>query len=191
MKCGKGKIIEPVQEFPLEEGIDPTTTGTEISFMPDPEIFYSIPKEEFFFDVEYLEAHLRDLAYLNPIQIQLINNSHETPKINTYHFEGGLIDFINYMNNTKNPRSRLEIRGRQSQSMVPSLMVFCSVLRWLNNMNLLKNTPLKRFVKTKLKCSASGFPEGQPPVHGALCFLKSPERSHILHSAKMLRYGER
>ena len=48
-------------------------TGTEITFFPDKEIFTALLPEEFEFDYDYIAARLRDLAYLNPIEIEFID----------------------------------------------------------------------------------------------------------------------
>src|SRR6056297_831334 len=92
LKCGKGRIIEPLKEVPLKDDRSSEDTGTMINFFPDPEIFTSIDREEFSFDFEFLESHLRDLAYLNPIEIDLIDEREFHKEEINYLFEGGLND---------------------------------------------------------------------------------------------------
>ncbi len=103
LRCGEGKIYDHVKEVPLGENESPNKTGTEIRFRPDPKIFTSIPKEEFEFDFDYLESHLRDLAYLNPIEIELFDNREFHKEEISFNFEGGLLDFVKFINATKKP----------------------------------------------------------------------------------------
>ncbi|MCB1161853.1 MAG: DNA topoisomerase (ATP-hydrolyzing) subunit B [Candidatus Krumholzibacteriia bacterium] len=71
--------------------------GTVIHFMPDSQIFETT---EFSFDV--LSSRLRELAYLNRgLQIR-IHDERDTSK-NTFKYEGGILEFVQWMNKGKNP----------------------------------------------------------------------------------------
>ncbi len=67
--------------------------GTTIEFSPDPSIFTEITT----FDYEYLSKRLKELAYLNP-QIKIIFKDDRDGKSETYHFEGGITQFVTDLN---------------------------------------------------------------------------------------------
>ncbi len=74
-------------------------TGTRVVFYPDDEIFDTIV-----FNYDYLRTRLREVAYLNKgITIHLKDNRVGQEKEETFHFAGGILDFVEYLNKTKNP----------------------------------------------------------------------------------------
>lgn len=71
-------------------------TGTKISFMPDPEIFTQTT--EFKFDI--IAERMRELAFLNPqITIDLVDEREEDEELKKeeYHYEGGVKDFVDFL----------------------------------------------------------------------------------------------
>lgn len=71
--------------------------GTKVHFKPDHEIF-----EETVFDAEILALRLRELAFLNKgIRIELIDEREEEPKVEEFHYEGGIKSFVSYLNRNK------------------------------------------------------------------------------------------
>ncbi len=69
-------------------------TGTIVWFQPDPEIF---PEREYNF--ETLRARLRELAFLNRgIHIVLRDERAEKPREEIYHYEGGIVEFVQWLN---------------------------------------------------------------------------------------------
>ncbi|MHA1744434.1 MAG: DNA gyrase/topoisomerase IV subunit B [Promethearchaeota archaeon] len=99
LKVGKGKILDPTKEYPATEF--PDRTGTEISFYPDPIIFTGMPTDDYKFDFETLSSRLRDLAFLNPIEIELIDARIEEPLHEIYKYENGVSDFVTFLNKNK------------------------------------------------------------------------------------------
>ncbi len=72
-------------------------TGTKISFKPDPEIF-----EEPVYEVSILAARIQELSFLNKgLLIEL--NDERTNKKEIYKNDGGIIDFVKYLNKNKDP----------------------------------------------------------------------------------------
>ena len=72
-------------------------TGTEISFLPDSAIF---DVEDMSFQKDILIPRIRELAYLNKgISIQVVDERDGSDQ--TFHFEGGISDFVTYINRTK------------------------------------------------------------------------------------------
>jgi DNA gyrase subunit B len=73
------------------------STGTKVTFQPDPEIFESCD-----FSFETLAHRLREMAFLNRgLKIDLIDQR-EDKKL-SFHFEGGIISFVEHLNKTKTP----------------------------------------------------------------------------------------
>ena len=70
-------------------------TGTTITFRPDPEIFHGAK-----LDFDVLEHRLRELAFLNKgLSITLIDENNH--KKDTYHYEGGIAEYVKYINRAK------------------------------------------------------------------------------------------
>jgi len=74
-----------------------TTTGTKITFLPDEEIFQKI---EFHF--ETLSSRLRELAFLNK-GLSITIEDEKTEKKHVFEYAGGIISFVQYLNQNKNP----------------------------------------------------------------------------------------
>ncbi len=75
-------------------------TGTEITFIPDPEIFCDVSSTAF--QTPVLVRRLRELAYLNKgVAIRI--KDERTGSDQVFHYEGGIKDFVTYINNNKNP----------------------------------------------------------------------------------------
>lgn len=76
---------------------DTDKTGTKITFLPDPEIF-----EVTEFDYDTLLKRLREQAFLNKgVKIIFTDKRVETPVENVLHAEGGIKEFVAYLNRSK------------------------------------------------------------------------------------------
>ena len=74
-------------------------TGTIINFMPDETIF-----DEIEFKYETLEHRLRELAFLNKgIKIVFEDKRKDSERKKEFHYDGGLVEFVKYLNKTKTP----------------------------------------------------------------------------------------
>ena len=74
-------------------------TGTTVTFLPDSEIF-----EETVFDFNVLKQRLREMAFLTKnIKIVLRDDRPEEPIEKTFHYEGGIKEFVTYLNKGKTP----------------------------------------------------------------------------------------
>lgn len=88
----RGKVIYPLKEVGTTE-----QNGTEVIFLPDKEIF-----EETVFDYDTLKQRLREMAFLTKgIKIILIDERLEEPKVREFHFEGGIKEYVSYLNRNK------------------------------------------------------------------------------------------
>ena len=76
---------------------DPTVSGTSVTFLPDKEIF-----EETVFDFDTLKQRLREMAFLTKnIKMRLIDERPEEIKEKVFHYEGGIKEFVTYLNKGK------------------------------------------------------------------------------------------
>ncbi len=98
----RGRVAEPTTV--IGELADPAQTGTKTHFMPDRTIF-TVTEYSF----ERLAERLRDLAYLNGgVRIILIDEREVDDETNDFrteefHFEGGIVEFVDYLNDAKEP----------------------------------------------------------------------------------------
>ena len=70
-------------------------TGTTIQFYPDPEIFSTTE-----FDFAVLKKRLQEIAFLNP-NVTIILFDEKSGKEETYHYSGGLVEFVEHINKSK------------------------------------------------------------------------------------------
>lgn len=97
-----GKIYKQIfnrgiAQRPLQEIGTTDRTGTTIQFYPDPEIFETLD-----FNYDTMKIRLRELAYLNRgLTIQLIDRREEPARDETFHYEGGIVQFVESLNKNK------------------------------------------------------------------------------------------
>ena len=106
-RCQDGKIYQQRYErghvcYPLKEiGVcAPEKTGTKITFKPDKTIF----TETTVYDFDILKTRLREMAFLTKgLKITLRDEREEEPVEKTFHYEGGIREFVTYLNSSKVP----------------------------------------------------------------------------------------
>lgn len=99
-----GKIYQQRYErghtmYPLKEvgKCDVNKTGTTVTFSPDGSIF-----EETVYDFDTLKQRLRETAFLTKnLKITLRDDREEEPKEKVFHYEGGIKEFVTYLNKSK------------------------------------------------------------------------------------------
>ncbi len=75
-------------------------TGTTVTFWPDPEVFTETTE----FDYDTVASRLRETAFLNRgLEISLSDERGEEPREETFHYKGGLVDFVNHLNAKRDP----------------------------------------------------------------------------------------
>jgi DNA gyrase subunit B len=95
-KLHKQSYVRGVPQAPLEVVGETKSRGTQITFLPDGEIFETT---EFSFDV--LSQRLRELAFLNAgVRIKI--NDERTEKFHDFFYEGGIRSFVEYLNKNRN-----------------------------------------------------------------------------------------
>ena len=95
MRFEKGKVVENMHVI---GECDPDESGTEVSFLPDATIF-----EETVYDFDILKVRLRETAFLTKaLKIVLIDDRVEKKEM-SFHYEGGIKEFVTYLNKGKAP----------------------------------------------------------------------------------------
>ncbi|MGD9901024.1 MAG: type IIA DNA topoisomerase subunit B [Spirochaetales bacterium] len=97
----QGKIRSGVPKAPLKEIGVSDNTGSYVHFMPDYKIFKDVT-----FSIETISQKLKELAFLNKgLEIVLIDersvNINNKPFVRRYKYNGGLVDFVQYLNESK------------------------------------------------------------------------------------------
>lgn len=73
--------------------------GTKVTFLPDKEIF-----EETVYDYDILKQRLREMAFLTKnLKIILRDEREEEKKVKEFHYEGGIKEYVEYLNRHKDP----------------------------------------------------------------------------------------
>ena len=85
----RGKVVTPLEE------IGPTDRhGTTVTFLPDEEIF-----EDTVFDYATIKQRLREMAFLTKgLRISLTDKREEGKKTDSFHYEGGIMEYVSYLN---------------------------------------------------------------------------------------------
>ncbi len=92
----RGKVMYKLE---IVGPCDPTLTGTKVTFLPDKEIF-----EDTVYDFDTLKQRLREMAFLTKnVKIELIDERPEEKIERTFHYEGGIKEFVTYLNKGKTP----------------------------------------------------------------------------------------
>jgi DNA gyrase subunit B len=90
---------KPVSKF--KKGRAVKSTGTTITFVPDPEIF-----EDIEFDFDILAERLRETAFLTRgLRVELVDERGEGRKVE-FLYKGGIADFVKHLNESKDPLHR-------------------------------------------------------------------------------------
>ncbi|MCP4913767.1 MAG: DNA topoisomerase (ATP-hydrolyzing) subunit B [Oligoflexia bacterium] len=107
VKFERGVAVAPLKVTGELE--DASVTGTAVTFKPDAEIFEIL---EFTYDT--LANRFREMAFLNKgLKISLKDERNEKKEI--FHYEGGLTEFVKYLNRAKNPVHKDPIYVSQSR----------------------------------------------------------------------------
>ena len=90
----RGKVCYPLK---VVGECEPERTGTKVTFKPDGTIF-----EDTVYDFDVLKTRLRETAFLTKaLKIRLTDKREEPEKTREFHYEGGIREFVEYLNNSK------------------------------------------------------------------------------------------
>ena len=85
----RGKVVTELKEIGTTE-----RNGTTVTFLPDKEIF-----EETVFDYATIKQRLREMAFLTKgLRISLTDRREEGKKTDSFHYEGGIMEYVSYLN---------------------------------------------------------------------------------------------
>ncbi len=91
----RGQVMYPLKEVGT---CDESFSGTQVTFLPDKEIF-----EETVFEYNTLKQRFREMAFLTRnLKIILRDKREEEERIKEFHYEGGISEFVTYLNKSKN-----------------------------------------------------------------------------------------
>ena len=104
--CHEGKVYRQryekghvVYKLKVVDECDLEKTGTKVTFLPDETIF-----EDTVFDYDVLKQRFREMAFLTKgLRISLTDLRDEEPKERVFHYEGGIKEFVQYLNRSKTP----------------------------------------------------------------------------------------
>ena len=91
----RGRTMYPLK---IVGTCSPDQHGTRVSFLPDKEIF-----EETVFDYDTLKMRLRETAFLTKNLKIVFHDEREEKHEHTFHYEGGIKEFVSYLNKGKTP----------------------------------------------------------------------------------------
>ena len=132
----RGKVTEKLHKVREE-----TKRGTKVIFKPDAEIF-----EHTVYNAETLETRFREMAFLNKgLKITLMDRRDPEYKQRVFHFEGGVVSFVEYINKNKEvicPPIYLEQKGEGEVEVEVALQYTSSytenILSFVNNINTIE-----------------------------------------------------
>ena len=131
-----GKTVQPLTVI---GDCEPNRTGTTVTFKPDPEIFDSE-----IFDYETLKVRARELAFLNKgLSINLRDDRDpETTTGETFMYEGGISEYVKFINKNKTPihKDVIHLEGEEDGVMFEVAMQYNTsyndnILSFVNNIN--------------------------------------------------------
>lgn len=104
--CSEGKVYKQryergkvVEKLAVIGDCDPGKTGTKVTFLPDDSIF-----ETTVFDYNVLKQRFREMAFLTAgLKITIRDEREEKPVEKTFHYEGGIKEFVQYLNRSTTP----------------------------------------------------------------------------------------
>ncbi|MEL7833215.1 DNA topoisomerase (ATP-hydrolyzing) subunit B [Fodinibius sp. Rm-B-1B1-1] len=160
-------------------------TGTTITFTPDPEIFKQT--QEFKYDI--IADRMRELAFLNPQITINLRDERDEDLGDTFHYEGGVKDFVQYLDEDREPMQPEPILIEGEVDMVPVELAIQyngsysqNVHSYVNNINtreggthisgfrraltrsLKKYAKDNNLIKSDVSVSGSDFREGMTAV---------------------------
>ena len=92
----RGKVAKKLEVI---GDCEPGKTGTKVTFLPDGEIF-----ETTIFDYSILQQRFREMAFLTKgLKIVLRDERPQEPIEKTFHYEGGIKEFVEYLNRSTTP----------------------------------------------------------------------------------------
>ena len=133
IEFAKGKTVKPLF---VKGDCNPKESGTSVTFWPDDSIF-----TETVYSYDTLKLRIRELAFLNKgIKIELIDDRTGADEI--FHYDGGIISFVEYLNKAKEPlhEKPIYIEGEKENNIIEVAMQYTdgyteNIYTFVNNIN--------------------------------------------------------
>ena len=128
-----------VQKLTVIGECEPNRTGTTVEFKPDPDIF-----DTDIYDYETLKVRIRELAFLNKGLSLTIRDDRDDEDTTgeTFHYEGGISEYVRYLNKSKTPihEEIVHLEGEEDGVMFEVAMQYNSgysdsIYSFVNNIN--------------------------------------------------------
>jgi DNA gyrase subunit B len=130
-----------VKRSDLERGARTKETGTKVHFKPDSEIFTELQ-----YNWDTLASRLRELAYLNRGVVIVLRDERDwngkTGQEERFHFEGGIVQYVEYLRGNKNPLHGeiIYLKGSQDSTEIELAMQYTDgynedTFTFVNNIN--------------------------------------------------------
>ena len=126
------------QKLTVIGNCDENKTGTTVSFKPDADIF-----DTDIYDYEILKVRTRELAFLNKgLRLTLTDKRGEEERKETFHYEGGISEYVKFLNKNKTPihKEIIHLEGEEAGIMFEVAMQYNSgytdnIYSFVNNIN--------------------------------------------------------
>ena len=126
------------QKLTVIGSCDENKTGTTVSFKPDADIF-----DTDIYDYETLKVRTRELAFLNKgLRLTLTDKRGEEERKETFHYEGGISEYVKFLNKNKTPihKEIIHLEGEEAGIMFEVAMQYNSgytdnIYSFVNNIN--------------------------------------------------------
>ncbi|HDL02427.1 MAG TPA: DNA topoisomerase IV subunit B, partial [Candidatus Pacearchaeota archaeon] len=106
------KIGVPASDLKVIGSCGKEEHGTKVTFMPDDDIFTTLE-----FDYKTLATRFRETCFLNAgLRIVFSDLRGETPKSDSFCYEGGLVEFVKWLNKNRNPIHQKPIYFKREES---------------------------------------------------------------------------
>ena len=129
----RGEPVKPVKEIGQTKKNE---TGTKVTFKPDADIFKVVK-----FKFETLAERMRELAYLNRNITIKIKDERNGGEEETFHFKGGLVEFVKYLDETRSPMHKtVYIEGERDNTPIEIAFQYSdsyteNIFSYVNNIN--------------------------------------------------------
>ena len=130
-----GKTVQPLTVI---GACEEDKSGTTVTFKPDADIF-----DTYIYDYETLKVRTRELAFLNKgLRLTLTDKRSGEEKQETFHYEGGISEYVKFLNKNKTPihEEIIHLQGEEAGIMFEVAMQYNSgytdnIYSFVNNIN--------------------------------------------------------
>ena len=128
----RGKVCYPLK---IVGKCSPAEHGTSVTFLPDKEIF-----EETVYDYDTLKVRLRETAFLTKNLKITLKDEREEKKEKTFHYEGGIKEFVTYLNKKENLYKKMQEKIQNGASAIITQRIYDldiaqELLQWCDKIN--------------------------------------------------------